>query len=67
MNIAVGPKEDRQLMTGLHTVPDVHCGDCCEIVDIVSKLVNVFLIYAFVSFLLRIAYKSLEVPVSLPE
>ncbi|KAK4389853.1 protein yippee-like [Sesamum angolense] len=26
-----GPKEDRQLMTGLHTVADVYCGDCREI------------------------------------
>ncbi|XAR71608.1 hypothetical protein NMG60_11017965 [Bertholletia excelsa] len=31
MNITVGPKEDRQLMTGLHTVADVHCGDCREV------------------------------------
>ncbi|KAL3738386.1 hypothetical protein ACJRO7_019853 [Eucalyptus globulus] len=31
MNIKVGPKEDRQLMTGLHTVADVHCSDCHEI------------------------------------
>ncbi|ESR52491.1 hypothetical protein CICLE_v10022980mg [Citrus x clementina] len=28
MNIVVGPKEDRQLMTGLHTVADVFCSDC---------------------------------------
>ncbi|XP_061346975.1 protein yippee-like At4g27745 isoform X1 [Gastrolobium bilobum] len=28
MNIAVGQKEDRQLMTGLHTVADVYCSDC---------------------------------------
>ncbi|KAL0331707.1 UNVERIFIED_CONTAM: protein yippee-like [Sesamum angustifolium] len=31
MNVIVGPKEDRQLMTGLHTVADVYCGDCREI------------------------------------
>ncbi|KAI8569866.1 hypothetical protein RHMOL_Rhmol02G0310500 [Rhododendron molle] len=31
MNIAVGPKEDRQLVTGIHTVADVHCGDCREV------------------------------------
>ncbi|KAL2547588.1 Protein yippee-like [Forsythia ovata] len=31
MNIAVGPKEDRQLMTGLHTVADVYCSDCREV------------------------------------
>ncbi|KAH0641738.1 hypothetical protein KY290_033348 [Solanum tuberosum] len=31
MNIVVGPKEDRHLMTGLHTVADVHCCDCREV------------------------------------
>ncbi|KAF7131494.1 hypothetical protein RHSIM_Rhsim09G0207400 [Rhododendron simsii] len=31
MNIVVGPKEDRQLMTGLHTVADIYCGDCREV------------------------------------
>ncbi|CAM8884115.1 unnamed protein product [Rhodiola kirilowii] len=30
MNISTGPKEDRQLMTGLHTVADVFCSDCNE-------------------------------------
>ncbi|KAJ6943740.1 hypothetical protein NC652_009250 [Populus alba x Populus x berolinensis] len=28
MNIMVGPEEDRQLMTGLHTVAAVDCSDC---------------------------------------
>ncbi|XVF53143.1 hypothetical protein PTKIN_Ptkin05aG0076800 [Pterospermum kingtungense] len=31
MNVMVGPKEDRQLMTGLHTVADVYCCDCREV------------------------------------
>lgn len=31
MNIVVGPKEDRQLLTGLHTVADIYCGDCREV------------------------------------
>lgn len=31
MNITVGCKEDRNLMTGLHTVADVYCGDCTEV------------------------------------
>ncbi|KAG5563523.1 hypothetical protein RHGRI_006081 [Rhododendron griersonianum] len=31
MNVAVGPKEDRQLMTGLHMVAGVHCEDCHEV------------------------------------
>ncbi|CAI9086970.1 OLC1v1020915C1 [Oldenlandia corymbosa var. corymbosa] len=31
MNIVVGAKEDRRLITGLHTVADVHCGDCREV------------------------------------
>ncbi|XP_038993565.1 protein yippee-like At4g27745 isoform X1 [Hibiscus syriacus] len=31
MNIMIGPKEDRQLMTGLHTVADVYCCDCREV------------------------------------
>lgn len=31
MNIAVGAKEDRNLMTGLHTVADISCADCSEV------------------------------------
>ncbi|PIN24533.1 putative Yippee-type zinc-binding protein [Handroanthus impetiginosus] len=31
MNVSMGPKEDRMLMTGLHVVADVHCGDCQEL------------------------------------
>lgn len=31
MNIAMGPKEDRHLLTGLHTVADVYCADCREV------------------------------------
>lgn len=31
MNIFVGPKEDRQLTTGLHTVANVYCCDCREV------------------------------------
>ncbi|XP_048319814.1 protein yippee-like At4g27745 isoform X1 [Ziziphus jujuba] len=31
MNVMVGPKEDRHLMTGLHTVADVYCSDCHEV------------------------------------
>ncbi|CAN6987936.1 unnamed protein product [Brassica rapa subsp. trilocularis] len=30
MNIVVGPKEDRHLLTGLHTVADISCADCNE-------------------------------------
>ncbi|XP_017188804.1 protein yippee-like At4g27745 isoform X1 [Malus sylvestris] len=30
-NVVVGPKEDRHLITGLHTVADVHCCDCGEV------------------------------------
>ncbi|KAL9246627.1 hypothetical protein vseg_020139 [Gypsophila vaccaria] len=30
-NVEVGPKEDRHLMTGLHTVADVYCLDCREV------------------------------------
>ena len=30
MNINVGPKEDRQLITGLHTIANVYCSDCKE-------------------------------------
>ncbi|GAB4844627.1 hypothetical protein Ancab_038029 [Ancistrocladus abbreviatus] len=29
-NVMVGPKEDRHLITGLHTVADVFCSDCGE-------------------------------------
>ncbi|XP_057950819.1 protein yippee-like At4g27745 isoform X1 [Malania oleifera] len=31
MNIVAGPKEDRQLTTGLHTVADIHCADCQKV------------------------------------
>ncbi|KAK7830235.1 protein yippee-like, partial [Quercus suber] len=31
MNIVIGPKEDRHLMTGLHTVADIYCADCHEV------------------------------------
>ncbi|KAH7278785.1 hypothetical protein KP509_38G056100 [Ceratopteris richardii] len=31
VNILVGPKENRQLLTGLHTVADVLCLQCHEI------------------------------------
>ncbi|KAG5558887.1 hypothetical protein RHGRI_008737 [Rhododendron griersonianum] len=31
MNIVMGPKEDRHLLTGLHTVADIYCGDCREV------------------------------------
>ncbi|KAK9758097.1 hypothetical protein RND81_01G206600 [Saponaria officinalis] len=30
MNIKCGPKEDRHLLTGRHTVADVFCEDCGE-------------------------------------
>lgn len=30
VNIVTGPKEDRHLLTGLHTVADVFCSDCGE-------------------------------------
>lgn len=31
MNISLGCREDRNLMTGLHTVADVNCGDCGQL------------------------------------
>ncbi|KAK9994840.1 hypothetical protein SO802_024543 [Lithocarpus litseifolius] len=31
MNIVIGPREDRHLMTGLHTVADIYCADCHEV------------------------------------
>lgn len=31
MNIRVGTKEDRHLTTGLHTVADIFCSDCHEL------------------------------------
>lgn len=31
MNVVMGPKEDRRLMTGLHTVADISCADCGEV------------------------------------
>jgi len=29
VNVSVGPKEDRPLITGLHTVADIYC-NCCQ-------------------------------------
>eukprot|EP00850_Spirogloea_muscicola_P015571 SM000120S25720 [mRNA] locus=s120:342179:343032:- [translate_table: standard] len=31
VNVQVGPKEDRLLMTGLHTVADIYCSQCQEV------------------------------------
>ncbi|WOL18149.1 protein yippee-like [Canna indica] len=31
MNIALGPKEDRHLITGIHTVADIYCGECNQV------------------------------------
>lgn len=31
MNIVVGALEDRRLRTGLHTVGDISCADCHEV------------------------------------
>lgn len=31
VNVNIGPKEDRMLMTGLHTVSDVFCGGCSSL------------------------------------
>ena len=31
-NVILGPREERMLMTGLHTVCDVHCRGCSEVV-----------------------------------
>ncbi|KAI4363687.1 hypothetical protein MLD38_019874 [Melastoma candidum] len=31
MNVTIGPKEDRNLLTGLHTVADISCADCNEV------------------------------------
>ena len=31
MNVVVGEKEDRHLITGLHRVADVSCSDCGEV------------------------------------
>jgi len=32
VNIGVGPKEERLMTTGLHTVADIHCNNCLQIV-----------------------------------
>ncbi|MBA0859435.1 hypothetical protein Goshw_006832 [Gossypium schwendimanii] len=31
MNITLGPKEDRHLLSGLHTVADIYCADCHQV------------------------------------
>lgn len=31
LNVSLGPKEERNLVTGLHTVADVYCSDCREV------------------------------------
>lgn len=32
VNVAVGPKEDRLMTTGMHTVADIHCTGCMHVV-----------------------------------
>jgi len=32
VNVSSGPKENRLMTTGLHTVADIHCNNCCRIV-----------------------------------
>ena len=32
VNVTLGPKEDRLLITGLHTVADIYC-NCCQVRD----------------------------------
>lgn len=31
MNVMIGPKKERELMTGWHIVADVKCSDCGEV------------------------------------
>ncbi|KAH7278608.1 hypothetical protein KP509_38G048600 [Ceratopteris richardii] len=31
VNVCLGPREDRILMTGLHTVMDIHCSSCFQV------------------------------------
>lgn len=31
MNIILGPKEDSRLITGVHTIADVYCSECGEL------------------------------------
>ncbi|CAI5535898.1 unnamed protein product [Closterium sp. Naga37s-1] len=31
VNVSVGPTEDRMLITGLHTVADIYCSECHEV------------------------------------
>ncbi|KAL3570522.1 hypothetical protein D5086_027771 [Populus alba] len=46
MNIVVGPKEDRHLLTGLHTVADISCAECRENCDLPEKANGVFTLYS---------------------
>jgi hypothetical protein len=32
VNVSCGPKEDRHMTTGVHTVNDIHCNKCLQIV-----------------------------------
>eukprot|EP00270_Netrium_digitus_P019974 TRINITY_DN804_c0_g1_i3.p1 TRINITY_DN804_c0_g1~~TRINITY_DN804_c0_g1_i3.p1 ORF type:complete len:125 (+),score=6.82 TRINITY_DN804_c0_g1_i3:339-713(+) len=32
VNVTVGPKEDRLMTTGLHTVADIYCNACLQVV-----------------------------------
>lgn len=32
VNVSTGPREDRILLTGLHTVADISCNDCHSVV-----------------------------------
>ncbi|KAJ6748738.1 PROTEIN YIPPEE-LIKE [Salix purpurea] len=45
MNIVVGPKEDRNLTTGLHTVADISCADCQEVLGWKYERAYEFILY----------------------
>ena len=34
INVSQGPKEERILITGLHTVCDIYCNDCHSVLEI---------------------------------
>lgn len=56
VNVTTGAKEDRMMMTGMHTVVDIFCVGCGSIVGwkYVSLLFDKYLI--FISLLLIFSY-----------
>lgn len=53
MNITLGPKEERLLMTGLHTVADIYCTCCSTVLGWKYVRVRPYTVHSLTSLKLR--------------